>query len=112
MIDAASIAAQFRHALEGAAAATAPFRHWLLRDVLPPGGCAAITGLPIAAPHIADTLGKRETNNSTRLFFSPENRARHPICGALAEALQGTAVVHRLERLCGATLRGGFLRIE
>jgi hypothetical protein len=64
------------------------------------------------APPIGDTLGKRETHNSTRLFFGAEQRAAYPVCDALASALQGHAVVRRLESLCGAVLRGSSLRIE
>lgn len=112
MADPAGIEARLVRSLDRAAAETVPFRHWLLAEVLPPQVCAAIVDLPIAPPHILDTKGKRETNNSTRLFFSAENRTRYAVCGDLAEALQRDPVVDRLERLCGTALSGGFLRIE
>jgi hypothetical protein len=112
MPDAAQIGAQFAYCLAGARRAEAPFRHWLVEDVLPDGACDAVGALPFAPPPIADTLGRRETHNSTRLFFSAENRARFPICAAIAEALQGRALVGRLEALCDVRLKGGFLRIE
>jgi hypothetical protein len=112
MPDAAQIGVQFARCLAGARRAEAPFRHWLVEDVLPAASCDAIRTLPFAPPSIADTLGKRETHNSTRLFFSAENRVRFPVCAAIAEVLQGSALVDRLEALCGARLRGSFLRIE
>ena len=67
---------------------------------------------PSPAPAILDTLGKRETNNSTRIFFSAAARARFPACEAVAAALQSDSVVHRLEEVCGTALGGAFLRIE
>jgi hypothetical protein len=112
MLDTALLGDRFARSLAAAQRSEAPFRHWLVEDVLPEEACAAIRALPFAPPPIVDTKGKRETHNSTRLFFSAENRARFPVCGAVAEALQQGAVVDRLEALCDVTLRGRFLRIE
>lgn len=89
-----------------------PFRHWLLRDVLPPELAAASAALPFTVPQIADMLGKRETHNSQRIFVSTENRRRHAACEALAEAFQDEATTGLLEDLTGASLAGSFLRIE
>ena len=104
----ASLIAAFDHAAFGAK----PYRHWLPEQMLPAATCAAIDALPVEPPRIADTLGRRETNNSTRLFFGAESRAKFPVCDALAQALQGDAVVSRLERLCDISLRQSYLRIE
>lgn len=109
---AAEIAATFRDALAGAAAIGRPYRHWLLHGAMSQATMAAIRDLPIAAPQIAETLGKRETNNATRSYFSVENRARHPVCRAVAAAFQDAETVHALEEACGTRLGGGFLRIE
>jgi hypothetical protein len=89
-----------------------PFRHWLLQDVLPPGVCEEVTGLPIAPPRIADTRGKRETNNHSRFHFGASARASHACCAALAEALQRGPAVEAIERTCGLDLTGTSLRIE
>jgi len=91
---------------------THPFRHWLLEGVLPDATCAAIDVLPFSPPEIADILGKRETNNSTRAFFGSEQRMRYPVCAEMATALQSDAVTHRIETLCGIALGGSYLRIE
>ncbi len=80
--------------------------------MLPEDTCAAIDALPAVPPPVGDTLGKRETHNSTRLFFGVEQRAAYPVCDALASALQSDAVVRRLESLCGTVLAGSSLRIE
>ena len=90
-----------------------PFRHWLLSDILPVDVCDGIDALPVRPPHIDDTQGKRETHNSSRLFFGADNRRRHPVCDALAAGFQTAATVERLERLCEIELRDkSWLRIE
>jgi hypothetical protein len=90
-----------------------PFRHWLLSDILPLALCDGIDALPARPAHIDDTLGKRETHNSSRLFFGLDNRRRHPVCDALAAGFQSAATVERIERLCEIELRDkSNLRIE
>lgn len=106
------IAATFRNSLDHSDSDIYPFRHWLLNRVLPDGTCQAIDALPVSPPSIGDSLGKRETNNSTRLFFSQPQRETHAVCNGLAAALQSDPVVRQLEALCEVTLVGSFLRIE
>ena len=98
--------------LERAREVNEPFRHWLLDDVLPPATAHAVADLPFEAPRIGDTLGKRETHNATRRFFSPDVRRDYLVCEEIAEAFQRPATVHLLERKTGATLAGSYLRIE
>ena len=101
-----------RRALLGATAVPWPFRHWCPRDVLPQTLCDAVRALPFPPPLIADTLGKRETHNSRRIFVSEPNRARFAACASLADAFQDEATVGLLEDLTGARLNGAFTRIE
>lgn len=110
--DGAAIAAGFRSALLHAAAIGRPFRHWLLHAALPTPAMAAIADLPIAPPRIGETRGKRETHNATRSYFSLDHRARHAVCRDVAAAFQDAGTVRALEGACGASLAGGFLRIE
>lgn len=105
---ASHIAARF-HA---AKAENSPFRYWLMNDVLPVPLCREILALPISAPDIADTLGKRDTHNKLRTFFSPEIQAQYPSVRELCEAFQATEVVHAIESACDISLSGGYLRIE
>ncbi len=102
----------FSDCLDRAALKTTPFRHWLLTDALPDDVAHAIPALPLAPPEIGDTLGKRETHNSTRNFFSAENRVRFPVCDAVASAFQSEQTVRHLERVTGISLAGSSLRIE
>ncbi|HZS81428.1 MAG TPA: 2OG-Fe(II) oxygenase [Stellaceae bacterium] len=107
-----SLLDQFSRSLQTGIEIETPFRHWLLERVLPDEICAAIRALPFAPPAIADTAGKRETHNSTRTFFSVENRRRFAVCQELAETLQNPAAVERIEARCATRLGGSFLRIE
>lgn len=106
------MARRLLRALDEAQEHRAPFRHWRIGAVLPEAIPPAIAALPFAPPAIADTLGKRETNNGTRVFFSADKCARFPVCETVAEALQSDGGVRRLEELCGTRLGGGYLRIE
>lgn len=112
MSDPKTAATRFLASVDASRRAEAPYRHWLLEEVLPGDMCAAVAALPLAPPQIADTLGRRETHNSTRLFFGVEEQARHPVCAVLARALQSPEVTGRLEQVCGVALGGSSLRIE
>ena len=107
-----AVAAHFQACLDRSQHGTDPFRHWLLARALPDATCAAIDALPFAPPSVADTQGRRETNNSTRLFFGTAEQARYPVCADVAAALQDAAVVRRIEALCGVSLGGSSLRVE
>jgi hypothetical protein len=89
-----------------------PYRHWLLRDVLPPSIAREIADLPVDPAVIGATLGKRETHNATRHFMAPGDLAGHPQCAALMAAFQSPVMTEALGRETGAHLTGSFLRIE
>jgi hypothetical protein len=107
-----AVRAHLSGALQRARREATPFTHWRFGEILPPGACEAIAALPFPPPRIAETMGRRETNNSTRLFFSPDIAARFPLCRALCAALNAPALVEQLEQLCGTPLAHGLLRIE
>ncbi len=112
MFEAAGVAERLMASVGAGRREESPYRHWLLEEVLPAGMCDALSALPMSPPRIEDTLGRRETHNSTRLFFGAEEQARYPVCAALAQALQSQEVTARLERVCGVELGGSSLRIE
>jgi hypothetical protein len=95
-----------------ATSASAPYRHWLLEDALPPAMARALAGLPVPVAAAGDTLGRRETNNSTRVFLSPDFQRRHAVAAEFAASFQDAASVATLAKLTGATLEGAYLRIE
>jgi len=96
------------HAVQG----EYPYRHWLLRNVLPDTTCAGLIALPLRVPEIGETRGRRETHNESRIFINPESQTRFPVCADIAEALQAPDTIRRIENLCGVNLAGSSLRIE
>ena len=113
MADAAAVSASLVDCFDASKFSAEPFRHWLLSDILPVAICDGLDALPVRPPKIEDTEGKRETHNSSRLFFGSDNRRRHPVCEALAAGFQSAATVERIERLCDVELREkSNLRIE
>jgi hypothetical protein len=107
-----AVASNFLSSLDHSDCGPYPFRHWLVDRVLPNRVCEAIDSLRISSPSVKDTLGKRETHNSTRFFFGKTQRGTYPVCHEVATALQSKAVVSELEALCDVALAGSFLRIE
>ncbi len=112
MLEPDAIAASLIDSFERAEFSAKPFRHWLPKAMLPQDVALAIDALPVEAPQIDDTAGKRETHNSTRTFFGKEARAENEVCDALAHALQDAETVATLERITGAPISQGHLRIE
>jgi len=103
---------RIRAALATAEARFEPFAHWLLQNALPAQLMADIAALPVPLPTTGPFDGRRESHNSTRLFFSPRLQARFPACRDLATAFADPATVAALEMLTGADLSSGRLRIE
>ena len=102
----------FRRTMLSAQRHDAPFRHWLLDEVLPPFLADALGALPFAPPVVADTKGRRETNNTSRRFITPAERAASPTCAALADLLQDAATTELIGAVCGRSLAGAYLRVE
>lgn len=90
----------------------APYRHWNVIQVLPPGLSARLRQLPFAAPDLAGVSGKRELHNDQRHYFDPGNMARFEACAAIADAFQSPPVVSAIQALTGADLRGARVRLE
>ena len=109
-----AIQAAFLSSLAASERRIAPYRHWLLSDVIPAAVAEEIVDLPISAPAAEQLVldGRRDTNNATRSFFGVSARQRFAAVRALAEAFQSPETVAAIERECGANLAGTNLRIE
>ncbi len=106
------VAQSFLACLGASRRMAAPFRYWLLEAALPSATVDAIAALPFAPPAVAAFDGRRETNNSTRVYFSEENQARFPVCREMAAAFKHSRVTGAIERETGTDLAEGQLRIE
>lgn len=107
-----SVAAHFLESLGRAQHVDWPYDHWLLEDALPDDVADAICALPFAPPNGLVFDGKRDTNNSTRTYFSGENQKNFPVCHDVVAAFQNPRVIASLAQATGATLLNGKLRIE
>ena len=104
--------AGFLDCLERARHEAWPYDYWLLERALPERDIDAIASLPFAPPTGLAFNGRRETNNATRVYFTPENQARFPVCRRVADAFKQARVIAAIEALTGADLSDTRLRIE
>lgn len=102
----------FLGCLDRCKAVTSPYNYWLLDDAFPMRVIDGIAGLPFAPPGGAVFNGRRETNNSTRVYFNPENQAKFPVCREVVDVFQSPVVQKRLTQVTGRDLSAGALRIE
>jgi hypothetical protein len=104
--------ARFARSLLATPAEDAPYRHWMLRDVLPGHVAEAMNALPFAPPPLDGVSGSREIHNNTRRYIDADAIAGHAVCRSLARAFQDPATVAVVEEVTGARLDGCCLRIE
>jgi hypothetical protein len=90
----------------------APYRHWTVTDIFPPGVTYDLRNLPFSIPNLHGISGKRELHNDQRHYFEAANNARFEVCGAIADAFQSQAVTGAIEAATGADLTGSYVRLE
>jgi hypothetical protein len=106
------VAESFLACLERSRHATSPYDYWLLEKPLPDEDAAAIAELPFAPPSDLVFNGKRETNNSTRVYFNAENQAKFDVCRRVVAGFQDPRVRSAIEQATKTDLSDGHLRIE
>lgn len=89
-----------------------PYDYWLLKGALPEADVDAVLALPIAPPKDQVFNGRRETNNSTRMFFDPVAQGKFPVCGRIVDAFKDPRIIAAIEKETGAKLANTRLRIE
>lgn len=107
-----AVASHFLASLKASERGTYPYKHWLMSNMIPADICAGIDALPVEVPKIGDTEGKRETHNTTRVFFGVDMRRQYDALESLTQALQSDAVVSALQAETAAPLAGASLRVE
>lgn len=106
------VAAKFLDCLVNSDRRTYPYKHWLLSNPLPDNAVDAITSLPFDPPNTAIFNGKRETNNSTRVYFTPENQEKFEVCRKIVEGFKNPRAIEVIEKETGADLSDSHLRVE
>ena len=89
-----------------------PYPHWSLNNCLPEAVVDEMLNLPFMPSDIADTYGRRETNNDSRVHFGEKNRTQHPVMDKLSKVFQDPKTIETLQTITGAMLKGTSLRIE
>ncbi len=108
-----SVAEAFLECLENADHQNEPFDYWLLKLPLPAKDVEDLIDLPIPPPSSEAIFnGRRETNNAMRVYFTPENQERHPVCRRVVEGFQDPRVRKAIEQKTGTDLSDTRLRIE
>lgn len=102
----------FLSCLSHAQRKTKPFDHWFLTKALRETDIDGLLALPIAPPADVVFNGRRETNNSSRIFFSKESQEKFPVCKRLADGFNAPHVRAAIEKETGTKLAGTYLRIE
>lgn len=108
----AAVASQFLSCLSRARRETWPYDYWLLDQALPERVVDDIASLPFAPPGKPVFDGRREANNSTRVYFSPEMQARFPVCREVAQGFKEPRVLEAIRKTTGRDVAQGHLRIE
>jgi len=106
------VAHTFLECLTNAERQTSPYNHWLLTNPFPAEVCDDIANLPFPPPESAVFNGMRETNNSSRIYFTPANQETFDVCRCVVEAFQHPGARAAIEETTGADLANAHLRIE
>lgn len=110
--DIADIKASIAASLAAMEAHAAPYRHWILNDVLPEPIVDALMTLPFAPQDTYGVSGERLMHDDTRTYFDDANIARYRVCEAVARAFHDSETVAAFARAAGADLDGTLLRLE
>ncbi len=89
-----------------------PFRHLMLRDVLPLASLEALLKLPFALQSLGGVSGRRELHNESRHYFDRVAVATYRTARSIAHAFQADETVALIETATGAALDACYLRIE
>ncbi|RED14407.1 2OG-Fe(II) oxygenase [Pontivivens insulae] len=90
----------------------APYRHWLIDNVLPADVAAEVAELPYEAPALEIEGGTREANNKTRKYFDADSIAKYDVAADVATALQSPEMIAAVEDIFETDLTDTYLRIE
>ena len=107
-----AVADQFIASLANSQRHAKPWRHWLLNDMYPADVVTDLEALPFAPPSGVLHEGRREVNNSTRVFFDADTQARHSSAARLVEGMLDPRTLTAIEKECDIDLTGSLLRLE
>lgn len=107
-----TVAEHFIASLSNSQRHAKPWRHWLLDDMYPEDMVRELEALPFTPPDGVVHAGRREVNNSSRVYLSPDVQREHPCAAKLVEAMLDPKTLAAVERECDIDLSGSLLRME
>lgn len=102
----------FIRALNQSQRLASPYRHWLLEHALPTSIAHGLATLPFETPETMTHDGRRESNNSKRVYFNRENQNRFPTISAFTKAFDGQKIRDALAVETMTHLNDALLRVE
>jgi hypothetical protein len=100
----------FRRSLANASRFDLPYRHWILESVFERELMNGFEALPFEPLELQGD-GTR-VSIPPAAFLNEATCARYPVLSRIVDILSHEAAVEDLERLCGISLQGTFLRIS
>ena len=91
---------------------TKPFNHWVYDRVLPENIANDLSDLPILSSSIDKNSGKRDTYNTSRIFFNKKNCNKYSLFRDIVNIFNNLKTIMKLSQICGRDLSKGKLRIE
>jgi hypothetical protein len=101
-----------RQSVRSAESHSAPYRHWIVRDVFPRKVYEDLKDMPFPIADLGGVSGTREAHNPDRVYFAGENLETFESARAAAEAFQDPETVALLTNTFGGPLADTYLRIE
>jgi len=102
----------FINAINSSIRIQSPYCHWLLDYTLPVTVAHELARLPFEAPKSMTHDGRRESNNSKRVYFTPDTQRRFPVIAAFTTAFDSVRLRQTLKAETGALLDDAALRVE
>jgi len=90
----------------------APYRHWLLNEMLPGDILKELQSVEFPVGDLDGISGKRELHNDQRHYVDQGNMLRLPVFAALGNVFQSPKMTKKIESFFGVKIDGTYLRIE
>ena len=89
-----------------------PYTHWQLQDIFPVEVVDTLLALQVEQGGMDYRVGRREINNSQRVYFDAKRRETTPVCDAIARLFQSQDTVTAIKKIYGCDINKTYLRIE
>ncbi|MEM9015026.1 MAG: 2OG-Fe(II) oxygenase [Pseudomonadota bacterium] len=107
-----AVATNFKLALQNATWSDDPYKHCIIRDVLPDNVCENLASAEFPTQVLNGVSGSREAHNDSRRYFNEATMIAGGVFDDVATAFQKEETAQAIARSFGADIEGCLLRIE